>query len=219
MSRSGVNEMQVWIVIKDLYGNDLETDLGRVDHTSEIVGIFTNEREAEDYRDAMLNKSELPIFPNGEDVDPYTTYIDGIVESCEVTVNEFAENELICENCVFYRKGIGYCFCPSCGLQEKSGSSAGCKHYINHFGKRYDNYHFCKVCGEVVYDGMIDPCGFDCEYVHEECFKKYMDDTYGNGKWKPTDDGEDDGAGGYYLYLDDDEWEATGIYYTTFWDE
>lgn len=74
--------MQVWIVIKDLYGPDLVTDLGgKVNHTSEIVGVFTDESDAETFRDDMVNESDLPIFPYFEEIDPSETYIDGIVES------------------------------------------------------------------------------------------------------------------------------------------
>ena len=76
--------MTVWIVIKDLYGTD---NSGFTDHTSEIMGVFANERKAEDFRDDMLNKSEYEIVshvPYGEELNPFTIYIDGVVEGMEV---------------------------------------------------------------------------------------------------------------------------------------
>lgn len=76
---------------------------------------------------------------------------------------------------------------------------------------------FCDYCGKPVILGMTDDLG-DC-HVHEECFDNYMNKTYGKGKWKPTEDGEEDEYGGYYLFLNDkDEWEGTGIFYTEWYD-
>ena len=76
---------------------------------------------------------------------------------------------------------------------------------------------FCDYCGKPVILGMTDDLG-DC-HVHEECFDNYMNKTYGKGKWKPTEDREEDEYGGYYLFLNDkDEWEGTGIFYTEWYD-
>lgn len=77
---------------------------------------------------------------------------------------------------------------------------------------------FCDYCGKPVIFGMTDYFG-DC-HVHEECFEKYMNETYGAGKWKPTDNKEEDEYDGYYLFLNDKgEWEGTGIFYTEWEDD
>ena len=83
---------------------------------------------------------------------------------------------------------------------------------------------FCNVCGKPVLRGMTTDNG-DC-HVHEDCFDKYMDDEYGKGKWKGVDElpnyefPDNDGYGGYYVYLDEDnEWVGTGIYYTEWEDD
>lgn len=69
---------------------------------------------------------------------------------------------------------------------------------------------FCEECGKPFDAGFI--AGDGDWYCCEECFDGAMNTTYGKGKWRPTDDeGE---YGGYYEYLDDDEWVDTGIYYT-----
>lgn len=78
---------------------------------------------------------------------------------------------------------------------------------------------FCNYCGKPVIFGMTDDYYGGC-HVHEECFDNYMNKTYGKGKWKPTEDGEEDEYGGYYLFLNDkNEWVGTGIYYTEWEDE
>lgn len=87
-----------------------------------------------------------------------------------------------------------------------------------------DEIVFCNYCGNPVFSGMttrdVDLC------VHEECFSDYMNETYGEGKWKAIDElpdynfPDDDGYGGYYVYLDkDNEWIGTGIFYTEWFDE
>lgn len=83
---------------------------------------------------------------------------------------------------------------------------------------------FCDVCGKPILCGMTTDDG-DC-HVHENCFEKYMNNEYGKGKWKAIDEfpdydySGDDGYGGYYCYLDDNnEWVGTGIYYTEWFDE
>ena len=78
---------------------------------------------------------------------------------------------------------------------------------------------FCNYCGKPVIFGMTDDYYGGC-HVHEECFDNYMNKTYGKGKWKPTEDGEEDEYGGYYLFLNDkNEWKGTGIYYTEWEDD
>ena len=75
--------MEAWIVIKELYGRGMTNDFGQpVSHTSEIVGIFSDELDAERFRDDMVNESEYEILPTESDaeLDPEEIYIDGIVE-------------------------------------------------------------------------------------------------------------------------------------------
>lgn len=79
--------MTVWIVTRVLYAGDcsLCDDFGHpVNTTSEVVGVFDDELKAENFRDDMLTESDLEILPFDEELDPFTRYIDGIVESAEV---------------------------------------------------------------------------------------------------------------------------------------
>lgn len=74
----------------------------------------------------------------------------------------------------------------------------------------------CTVCGKPIRDGMTNDGGDF--YIHEECFEKYMDETYGKHKWMEIND---DGAGGYYIYSNENVvggYDATGAYYTD-WSE
>jgi len=87
-----------------------------------------------------------------------------------------------------------------------------------------DEMTFCDVCGKPVLRGMTTDDGDF--HVHENCFEKYMNNEYGKGKWKAIDKfpdydySGDDGYGGYYVYLDEDnEWIGTGIYYTEWEDD
>lgn len=87
-----------------------------------------------------------------------------------------------------------------------------------------DEMTFCDVCGKPVLCGMTTDDGDF--HVHENCFEKYMNNEYGKGKWKAIDKfpdydySGDDGYGGYYCYLDDNnEWNGTGIYYTEWEDD
>lgn len=78
----------------------------------------------------------------------------------------------------------------------------------------YDNYdteiRFCDECGKPYDAGFM--AGDGEYYCCEECFEPMMDRDYGKGKWRAT---EDEGyRGGFYEYLDGDEWEDTGIFYT-----
>ena len=69
---------------------------------------------------------------------------------------------------------------------------------------------FCEECGKPFDAGFI--AGDGDWYCCEDCFDGAMDQTYGKGKWRPT---EDEGEyGGYYESLDGDEWVDTSIYYT-----
>lgn len=78
----------------------------------------------------------------------------------------------------------------------------------------YDNYNvevrFCEECGKPF------DAGFTAEngdwYCCEDCFEPTMNRDYGKGKWRASD-GEGY-YGGFYEYLDGDEWEDTGIFYT-----
>ena len=81
-----------------------------------------------------------------------------------------------------------------------------------------DEMTFCDYCRKPVIFGMTDY--FEDCHVHEECFDNYMNKTYGKGKWKPTENGEEDEYGGYYIFLNDkNEWEGTGIFYTEWGDD
>lgn len=79
----------------------------------------------------------------------------------------------------------------------------------------------CEVCGKPVIAGMTNDSGDF--YCHEECFEKYMDDTYGKHRWMQVND---DGENGYYVAYGvtatDSKIETaifgTGIYYTE-WEE
>lgn len=69
---------------------------------------------------------------------------------------------------------------------------------------------FCEECGKPFDAGFI--AGDGDWYCCEECFDGAMNETYGEGKWRPT---EDEGEyGGYYESLDGDEWVDTSIYWT-----
>lgn len=78
----------------------------------------------------------------------------------------------------------------------------------------YDNYEvemrFCEECGKPYDAGFM--AGDGEYYCCEECFEPMMDRDYGKGKWRATK--EEGYCGGYYEYLDGDEWEDTGLFYT-----
>lgn len=78
-----------------------------------------------------------------------------------------------------------------------------------------DNYgiaiRFCEECGKP-YDAGFTAGNGDW-YCCEECFESSMNETYGAGKWRPSDEeGEYDGW--YEYQKEDGTWEDTGIYYT-----
>lgn len=100
------------------------------------------------------------------------------------------------------------------------------KRYENEYGANFYAYKedvfYCDHCGKILTRGMTDDDGNI--HVHEDCFNDYMNQTYGEGNWKETETDEygcsiEDDLGGYYLirYNRNEEWEATGIYYTE-WD-
>lgn len=69
---------------------------------------------------------------------------------------------------------------------------------------------FCEECGTPFDAGFMAEDGdwYSCE----ECFDDAMDRTYGKSKWRPSEhEGE---YGGWYEYLDGDEWTDTSIFYT-----
>lgn len=70
---------------------------------------------------------------------------------------------------------------------------------------------FCEICGKPYDKGYMVDGGF--WYCCEDCFEATMDNFYGKGKWRASE--EEGEWGGWYEYLnDEDEWEDTGIYYT-----
>lgn len=70
---------------------------------------------------------------------------------------------------------------------------------------------FCEECGKPFDAGFVADGGF--WYCCEDCFDGAMDESYGKGKWRGTE--EEGDYGGFYEYLNDDgEWEDTSIYYT-----
>lgn len=67
----------------------------------------------------------------------------------------------------------------------------------------------CEWCGTPMDEGfMIDDGTF---YSCDECFESAMNEEYGNGNWRPSDEGE---YGGYYEHLKNNTWEDTGIFWT-----
>lgn len=76
------------------------------------------------------------------------------------------------------------------------------------FGKT--EIRFCEECGKPYDKGFMAGDGY--WYCCEDCFEGAMNETYGEGKWRSTD--EEGYYGGYYEYFDCDEWEDTGIFYT-----
>lgn len=69
---------------------------------------------------------------------------------------------------------------------------------------------FCEECGIPFDAGFM--AGDGDWYSCEECFDDAMDRTYGKSKWRPSEhEGE---YGGWYEYLDGDEWADTSIFYT-----
>ena len=69
---------------------------------------------------------------------------------------------------------------------------------------------FCEECGKPFDTGFI--AGDGDWYCCGGCFDDAMDQTYGEGKWRPTD--EEGEWGGFYESFDGNVWEDTGIFYT-----
>ena len=70
---------------------------------------------------------------------------------------------------------------------------------------------FCEQCGKPYDKGFT--AGNGEWYCCEECFESTMDEDYGKGKWRPSEqEGEYEG---WYEYLNEDnEWEDTSVFYT-----
>lgn len=78
--------------------------------------------------------------------------------------------------------------------------------------KEDDDPRICSICGKEMSAGWYDE--ETGKYICcEEEFKKYMDDLFGAGNWRPT---EDENASVPFEYLDHEtgEWEGYDIYYT-----
>ena len=69
---------------------------------------------------------------------------------------------------------------------------------------------FCEECGKPFDAGFI--AGDGDWYCCGSCFNDAMDKTYGEGKWRPTD--EEGEYGGFYESFNGNVWEDTSIYYT-----
>lgn len=69
---------------------------------------------------------------------------------------------------------------------------------------------FCEECGKPFDAGFI--AGDGDWYCCGSCFDEAMDKTYGEDKWRPTD--EEGEYGGYYESFDGNIWVDTSIYYT-----
>lgn len=79
----------------------------------------------------------------------------------------------------------------------------------------YDNYgveiRFCEICGKPYDKGFM--AGDGEWYCCEECFEDTMNEDYGKGKWRPSE--EEGKYGGWYEYLNEEnEWEDTAVFYT-----
>lgn len=72
----------------------------------------------------------------------------------------------------------------------------------------------CDICGSPMQSGFTDDDG-DFYCCSDECFKIDMNERYGEGKWRATEDGEENEYGGYYEYLNkNNEWVSEPSYYT-----
>ena len=115
---------------------------------------------------------------------------------------------------VLFKYG-GYCIIIECEC-ERYAIPVDSKYDIHNtiqdivesFGRT--EIRFCEECGKPYDKGFIAGDGY--WYCCEECFEGAMNETYGEGKWRPTD--VEGSEGGYYEYFDCDEWEDTGIFYT-----
>ena len=56
----------------------------------------------------------------------------------------------------------------------------------------------CIRCGKEITNGYVDE--IEKIYICDECFEKYMNETYGKHMWMYVND---DGYGGHYLVSDD----------------
>lgn len=69
---------------------------------------------------------------------------------------------------------------------------------------------FCEECGKPMDVGYI--AGDGDWYCCEDCFEEAMNEAYGEGNWRKTE--AEGSRGGFYEYLDGEEWVDTGIYDT-----
>ena len=69
---------------------------------------------------------------------------------------------------------------------------------------------FCEECGKPFDAGFI--AGDGDWYCCGSCFDDAMDQTYGEGQWRPTN--EEGEYGGFYENFDGNVWVDTSIYYT-----
>ena len=78
--------------------------------------------------------------------------------------------------------------------------------------KEEDGPKICSICGKEMWAGWYDEETGNYICCEEE-FKKYMDDLFGVGNWRPT---EDEDVSKLFEYLDPEtgEWEGYDIYYT-----
>lgn len=110
--------------------------------------------------------------------------------------------ELFGPNIIITHKGIQY-------LVEQSDDS----NYIIQeiLEDRGIEIRFCEECGKPFDAGFMADGGF--WYCCQDCFDRAMNECYGKGKWRGTE--EEGNNGGFYECLNDDgEWEDTSIFYT-----
>lgn len=74
------------------------------------------------------------------------------------------------------------------------------------------NIRICSVCGKPITEGYTNDDG-DFYYCSDAEFIRYMDELYGEGKWRPEETGNKDWC---YEYFDNDEWYPQLSYYTDF---
>ncbi len=72
----------------------------------------------------------------------------------------------------------------------------------------------CTYCGAIMQAGYTDDDGdfYNCE----DCFELDMNERYGEGNWRDSEDEEANYLGGYYEWREDEdsEWKPEPSYYT-----
>lgn len=67
----------------------------------------------------------------------------------------------------------------------------------------------CDKCGSVMNQGF---CNMEGDlHICESCFESYMNDLYGIGLWRQT---ENDDCEDFYEYFENENWYGTGIFWT-----